>query len=243
MAARRLKAVSGRPEQSIHERLPAAVRWAVEAATQSLLGGYILARARPYITSGLSLLALAACGTTRRFVDQPRVTIDEPAKDARQAAADLFDSSTPYTVTLCEADRSSRDCKSGNTGITATGVGGLFLPLTLHVTGMVVSRQSQSLEGWTIDATFQSKVDAISPLCRTAHGQIVSRDNNTLSVQIRNFYCNWVVIGNVVVSADLSIDNIDLKDRAFTGFYKVTFHGTGNAAGSGYYKAVILPRV
>jgi hypothetical protein len=26
-------------------------------------------------------------------------------------------------------------------------------------------------------------------------------------------------------------------------FYKVTFHGTGNAAGSGYFKAVILPRV
>jgi hypothetical protein len=62
-------------------------------------------------------------------------------------------------------------------------------------------------------------------------------------VQLRNFYCNWLVIGNVVVNADLSIDNVNLKDRVFTGFYKVTFHGTGNAAGSGYYKAVIVPRV
>jgi hypothetical protein len=168
------------------------------------------------------------------------MTIDEPEKDVRQAAADLFDSSAPYTVRLCEADPSSRECKQGNPGITATGVGGLLLPLTLHVTGMVVSKQSPSLDGWAIDAAFQSKVDAIPPLCRTAHGQIVSRVNNTLSVQLRNFYCNWVVIGNVIVNADLSIDSINVKDKVFTGFYKVTFHGTGNAAGSGYYKAVIL---
>jgi len=171
------------------------------------------------------------------------MTIDEPGKDARQAAADLFDSSAPYTVRLCEADPSSKECKKGDEGIIATGVGGLFLPLTLHVTGMTVSKQSQSADGWAIDASFQSKVDAISPLCRTAHGQILSRANNTLSVQLGGFYCNWVVIGNVIVNADLSVDNINLKDKVFTGFYKVTFHGTGNAAGSGYYKAVILPRV
>jgi hypothetical protein len=58
-------------------------------------------------------------------------------------------------------------------------------------------------------------------------------------VQFKNFYCNWVAVGNVIVNADFSIDNINLKDRVFTGFYKVTFHGTGNAGGSGYYKAVI----
>ncbi len=62
-------------------------------------------------------------------------------------------------------------------------------------------------------------------------------------MQLGGFYCNWVVIGNVIVNADLSIDTINLKNKVFTGFYKVTFHGTGNAAGSGYYKAVILPRV
>ena len=48
------------------------------------------------------------------------------------------------------------------------------------------------------------------------------------------------LVGNVVVHADLSIDKVNLKDRIFTGFYKVIFHGTGNAAGSGYYRAVVL---
>jgi len=190
----------------------------------------------------LSLIALTACGTTRRFVEQPPLTIDEPQEETRQAIAELYGQAMPYTIKLCEADPSSKECMRGSEGITATGVGGLLLPLTLHVTGITVSGQSQSGDGWSIDASFQSKVDAIAPLCQTAHGQILSRDNATVSVQLRNFYCNWLVVGNVLVNADLSIDHIDLKGKVFTGFYRVSFHGTGNAAGSGYYRAAIVPR-
>jgi hypothetical protein len=68
------------------------------------------------------------------------------------------------------------------------------------------------------------------------------RENDTISVELPNFFCNWMAIGNVVVNADLSIDNIDLKTRTFTGYYKITFHGTGNASGSGYYRAAILSK-
>jgi len=192
------------------------------------------------VTPLAALLALSACGTTHRFVDQPPLTV-ESGKDARSAAADLFESITPYTVNLCEAEQSSRQCKNGSVGIRASGVGGLFLPLALHVTGMTVSKQDAANDGWTIEASFQSKVDAISPLCRTAHGQIVFRDNGTVSLRVQNFYCNWVLVGNVIVNADLSIDHIDPQAKVFTGFYRVTFHGTGNAAGSGYYRATILP--
>jgi hypothetical protein len=174
-------------------------------------------------------------------VDQPQLRLAEPDTDPRQATADLFDLRTPYTVKLCEADRSSRRCKQGDPGITASGIGGFFLPLTLHVTGLLVSKESQSADGLALDASVDSKVDGISPVCQVAQGRIVSRANNTVSVQLRNFYCNWVVVGNVLVNADFSIDSIDVKERVFTGFYKVTFHGTGNAAGSGYYKATIVP--
>jgi hypothetical protein len=127
-------------------------------------------------------------------------------------------------------------------GITATGVGGLLLPilpLTLHVKGMVISKQTRSDDGLAFDARLDATVDAISPLCGTVTGRIMSRENDAVSVQLRNFYCNWAVVGNVLVNANLSIDNIDVKDRVVTGFYKLTFHGTGNAAGSGYYRAVI----
>jgi hypothetical protein len=43
------------------------------------------------------------------------------------------------------------------------------------------------------------------------------------------------------VNADFSIDRIDSQNKVFNGFYKITFHGTGNAAGSGYYRAAIVP--
>jgi hypothetical protein len=142
---------------------------------------------------------------------------------------------------LCEADASSKECLDGNHGILATGVGGLVFPLTLRITAMTISSQSRGTAGWAIDASFQSKVDAVSPMCRSAHGEIVPRDNNTLSLRFDSFYCNWLVIGNVLVQADLSIDHISLKDKVFSGYYKVSFHGIGNASGSGYYRAAIAP--
>jgi hypothetical protein len=195
-----------------------------------------------YMTAILSLTALAACGTTSRFVDQPHLTIDEPWKDARQAVGELFQLTPPYSVTLCEADTASKECKKDSQGITATGVGGLLLPLTLHVRAMSVQKQSPSDDGLAFDATVDAKVDAISPICGTVGGKIVVHDNNTVSVQLRNFYCNWMVVGNVIVNVDFSTDSISLRDKAMTGFYKVTFYGTGNAAGSGYYRAVITAK-
>jgi hypothetical protein len=67
------------------------------------------------------------------------------------------------------------------------------------------------------------------------------RENNTITLELRNFYCNWIVVGNVIVNADFSIDYIDPQNKVFSGFYKMTFHGTGNAAGSGYFRAAIVP--
>ncbi len=190
----------------------------------------------------VSLTTLAACGTTEHFVDQPQLTINGSQEDARQAIVQLFGSDTPYTIQLCEADPLSKKCKKGSEGISATGVGGLFLPLVLHVRGMRVSQARESLLGLEIDASFLSSADGIPPLCATAQGTIFSRDNNTASIQIGNFYCNWLVVGNVLVNADLSIDGIDLKNKTFTGYYRLTFHGTGNVGGSGYYKAAIASK-
>jgi hypothetical protein len=197
----------------------------------------------PKIGFALSLGILGGCGTTRQFVDQPHLTISEPQKDARQAIGELFGSLVPpYTVRLCEAERSSKECKQDSEGVSAKGVGGLFLPLVLNVRGMEVRSQRPTDDGLSFDASVNAKVDAIAPRCVTAGGQIVARENNTAFLKFRPFYCNWVVIGNVLVAADFSIDSISVKDRIVTGYYKLTFHGTGNAAGSGYYKAVITPK-
>lgn len=190
---------------------------------------------------GIVLVALSACGTTAHFVAQPQLAIDRSQEGAQQAIAELFGSETPYTVKLCEADPSSKECRKGSASISATGVGGLFLPLVLHVRGLRVSQARQSAHGLAIDASFLSNADGIPPLCASAHGTVISRDDNTASIHVSNFYCNWMLVGNVLVDTDMSIDRISLTDKSFTGYYKVIFHGTGNVSGSGYYKAVMTP--
>jgi hypothetical protein len=97
------------------------------------------------------LLMLSACGTTRRFVDQPQLTVDGADKSPRQATAELFDGVTPYKFRLCEADPVSKNCKKGSDGVRANGVGGLFIPLVLNVSGMTVSKQSPADSGWASD--------------------------------------------------------------------------------------------
>lgn len=189
-----------------------------------------------------AMLALAGCGTTRHFVAEPPLTFDGGRADARQAVAQLFGPDAPYTVRLCDADPATKDCRKGSPGLSATGVGGLVFPLVLRVNGMRVRQQRPSPDGLAIEAALSSRADGIPPLCTTAKADVVSRDDHTASIRIRNLYCNWLVVGNVLASLDLSIDRIDLKSRAFTGYYRLMFHGTGNVSGSGYYKAVITPK-
>ncbi|MEO1237890.1 MAG: hypothetical protein AAFX76_13985 [Planctomycetota bacterium] len=58
-----------------------------------------------------------------------------------------------------------------------------------------------------------------------------------MRLKVEPFYANWAVIGNVIAGAKLSFDQLDMRGRTFTGYYQVSFFGTGNAAGSGYYRA------
>lgn len=192
-----------------------------------------------YLSLAVVLPALAGCGTTSHFVEQPQLTIHGSQERGRQAVAQLFTSDAPYTVKLCEADPSSKQCKKDSESISATGVGGLFIPLVLHVHGIGISKEHPSADGLAMNVAFESTADGIPPICASADGKIVLRDNDTALLQASNFYCNWMAVGNVLVNVDMSIDSVDLTNKIFTGYYKLVFHGTGNVSGSGYYRAVI----
>lgn len=191
--------------------------------------------------ASLVALSLTACGTTGHYVAHPALTVAPPTATAPAAVAAIFSASTPPYLSLCNASRSTRECLPGDSGLTARGVGGLFLPLKLHVRGIRVSAVQQTSEGTTFRAAIDSKVDAIAPLCGTSRVQAVYNEGDSLSLRFGKFYCNWALVGNVIVNVDFAIDSISVRERTLTGFYRITFHGTGNAAGSGYFKAAIAP--
>lgn len=186
-------------------------------------------------------LSLASCGTTSHYVAHPALTVTPPSATPRAAVQALFSGNAPLYLSLCNASRSTKQCLPGDGGITAQGVGGLFLPLRLHVRGIRVSAVHQTEQGTTFDGTVDSKVDAIAPLCGSSRVHAIYGDDGSLSLRFGRFYCNWALVGNVIVGADFAIDSVSVQDRTLTGFYRITFHGTGNASGSGYFKAQIEP--
>lgn len=190
--------------------------------------------------SWLTLL-LAACGTTRNYVDHPALAVVPPSETPHEALDAIFSGSTPLYLSLCNASRSTKECLPGDSGITARGVGGLFFPLKLHVRGIRVSAVHEAADGTAFDGAFDSKVDAIAPLCGSSRVKAAYGDDGSLSLRFGRFYCNWALVGNGIVTADFSVDSVSVKDRTLTGFYRITFHGTGNAAGSGYFRAAIRP--
>ena len=191
--------------------------------------------------ASLAALSLVACGTTRHYVDHPALTVVPPSETPREAVDTIFSGSTPLYLSLCNASRSTKECLPGDSGITARGVGGLFLPLQLHVRGIRVSAVQLTAGTFAFTGAVDSKADAITPLCGSSHVQASYGEDGSLSLHFGKFYCNWALVGNVIVNAEFSIDSVSVKDRTFTGYYRLTFYGTGNAAGSGYFKAALAP--
>jgi hypothetical protein len=195
-------------------------------------------RARAVSMAGL-LSAVAGCGSTSHFVERPPLATGSGQADPRLAIAELFAAKGPYRIKLCEADPATKACKKDSQSISATGVGGLLFPIVLHVNGLRIKDQRPAVDGVAVDVAVESTADGIPPVCATGKGTVTARDDRTASLHVGGFYCNWMVVGNVVVDFDMSMDSIDPAQNTFTGYYRLVFHGTGNVSGSGYYKAVI----
>ena len=188
-------------------------------------------------------LSLDACGGTGRFVAEPQLNVENSTMSTPDAVNRLFtENAAPYKVQLCNADKTSKTCKTGSDGLSAFGIGGPIFPLSMNVSQLDFKTVEPRNDALAISSGVGATVDAIPPVCGTVGGTITTKGNDTASIQLSNFYCNWAVIGNVLASIKLSIDSIDLPDQTFTGYYRITFYGTGNASGSGYFKGKIVSK-
>jgi hypothetical protein len=185
---------------------------------------------------------LNACSGTGKYIEQPELNIIGSQKTNRETVNALFSEKQPYIIQLCEAEPAGKNCIQDDGGISASGIGGIGLPLFMDMTGIEVNNLKTEDEAWTFDSKLDAAINKIPPWCGTVDGKITMKSDSAAGIAIANFFCNWAVIGNVITNVDLSIDSINIADRTFTGYYKITFIGTGNGVDSGYYKAVIVPK-
>ncbi|MEM9781214.1 MAG: hypothetical protein AAF899_01955 [Pseudomonadota bacterium] len=202
--------------------------------------------------TALTVAVISASGCARALLEETPVELkdeptrpgaDAPAAEAVMAAigAVIEPRDAARTLRLCDADRETGACFDDEDSLSAFGVGGLLLPLILEVDGVDITSATRNDEGgWLISSDFDLTVNEIPPLCPDADGTISLSETGTLSLSFDAFYCNWIIIGNVITQIDFMIDMVDTDAQAFTGEYAIQFNGTGNAFGSGYFRAEAL---
>lgn len=126
--------------------------------------------------------------------------------------------------TFCVADGTSRQCETPSSGLSAQGLGGLFLPLAAEV---------ETIRFGSEKARLSLVVNDIAARCTRGS---IDWSVGPREVKIGRIFCNWLVIGNVVANLRLTVDWVESVDR-FGGRYTIGFGGTGNGSGSGYYVA------
>ncbi len=194
-------------------------------------------------TPVLLIALLAGCSGTWNYVDKPVLTIIGTQKSVHDAINGLFTLVTaPFKITLCEADKINKSCIKEDGGISARGIGGIGLPLFMDMKGIDISKIAAEDDHWTFNSTLDAQINEIPTWCGNVSGEITTHENQTAHIEQANFYCNWAVIGNVLTNIDLAIDSINTTDNSFTGYYKISFIGTGNGAGSGYFKASVVSK-
>lgn len=190
----------------------------------------------------LCISVLVACSGTGRYIESPVLRVQDTQATPDEAVSRMFlRQAAPYTIVLCDADQATGECLEGKGGLSATGVGGLFLPLIMDLSRIEVSQAARGKEDIDLKARLVATVNEIPPVCGEVDGKIIMRATDVANLELSDFYCNWMAIGNVITNIKLSVNGIKLNEQSFTGFYSISLYGTGNANGSGYYKAVITP--
>jgi len=128
---------------------------------------------------------------------------------------------------LCDVEIPRQACLSARQGLSATGLGGIFLPLNVSLPEVTVERSHASL---------QVSINGKDASCTMGDVKTSARDS---FIEISNVFCNWLVIGNVISSLKLSIDWGKPEERTFGGRYTIRFIGTGNGSGAGVYSAKV----
>ena len=184
---------------------------------------------------GIQLLS----GCEGNYIESPPLPLTEAAKNSVENDLDSFLSQAEgKRFEFCRAEPGSTTCKTKRKGgLAGGGLGGLYIPLYLEVKGFKVLKVEKADETQRLKVKFDTRVDGIPPFCLRSTADATINSAGSANVIFDPFYCNWLVIGNVISRFKFSINDIDPQSNRFSGYYSVIFNGTGNAGGSGYFLA------
>jgi len=166
-----------------------------------------------------AMLCLSGCAANR--LPETGVALSGPQSTGNgleQAISALKpDANEIVRFSFCEADAKTGQCLEPTVGLTGYGLGGLFLPLLVRVDGFELRRDDATQGDGPIEIKFSTNVNGISPLCERTDAEFEVLEGRVLRLGATPFYCNWVVIGNVVTQIEFGIDRVNTQSRSFSG--------------------------
>lgn len=115
-----------------------------------------------------------------------------PAHSDRNGAAGI----PSGALLFCTLPAPNTHCGPNTTGLIARGLGGLFLPLDVQITSLILENTS---------ARVALVINNVSGYCSAG---TANADTNPPTIKVTGIYCNWLGIGNVVASLELIIDSL-----------------------------------
>lgn len=140
---------------------------------------------------------------------------------------------SPVRLKFCEGDPQTRLCKDD--GLSIFVLGGPIIPGKLNVKGLQVSNFVRDGSTLKMRADPKSTYVGVPPACESTTLSVDVLPENQVKIDFASLYCNWLVIGNVLVRAKFSLGFIDYKNVVAGGNYELRVNGTANGAGAGYF--------
>ena len=182
---------------------------------------------------------LWGCASTPPPVADVQVCLDDrctPAAETFTASAladglyQLWKRNENTKLTICDALPGRRECEDD--GINFFVQGGPIPGLAAIESGDLAHiKFDQSRGEITAKIRYDANFIGVPTTCGQSEVTVSVRSANDISIASNDFYCNWLVVGNVLWNGRFAVDLIDFDKALMGGTYSVG--GAGLLAGGG----------
>lgn len=138
--------------------------------------------------------------------------------DLVEALHGLFRDSAGAPIGLCEAAGSA--CKDRNVSFYVQGgpIPGLASIDAADAAGISLDRDQGAIR---LNLTYRASFLGVPTACGASETVVTVASLTDVRIESGNFYCNWLLVGNVVANSHYAVERIDLDTGKLTGRYSM----------------------